>query len=275
MQAALPTIKLNDGNVVSQVGLGVFKMEADRGEELIHQAFDVGYRRLDTAAMYENEEMVGQAIASCGLPRDEVQVTTKLWNSDQGYDAALRAFDLSLKKLQLDYIDLYLIHWPSPAQDAYIDTWRALEVLRSQGRVRSVGVSNFLPEHLERLIDETGLAPVLNQIEMHPYFQQNEASRFAQLHGILTEAWSPLGRGAVLDDPIIQTLSQQHGRTPAQVILRWHTQMGNAVIPKSSSPERLRENIDVFDFVLSDTDLQQIADCERAQRTGPDPAVFE
>jgi len=271
----VPIIELNDGNVVSELGLGVFLMETGRGEELIHQAFDIGYRRLDTAAMYENEEMVGQAIASAGLPRDEVQVTTKLWNTDHGYDAALRAFDLSLKRLQLDYVDLYLIHWPCPKQDLYVESWRALEFLQSQGRVRSIGVSNFLPEHLARLIDETGVVPVLNQIEVHPHFQQQEAREFADQHGILIEAWSPLGRGAVLDDPIIQALSRRHGRSPAQVILRWHVQMGNAVIPKSSSPERLRENLNIFDFVLSDDELQQIADCDRAQRTGPDPAVFE
>ncbi|WUC39794.1 aldo/keto reductase [Streptomyces sp. NBC_00557] len=259
-----------------QLGYGVWQVPDDEAERTVALALEAGYRSIDTAAVYGNEEGTGRAIAASGLPREEIFVTTKLWNADHGYDAALRAFDASLARLGLDYIDLYLIHWPLPARDAYVDTYKALEKLLSDGRVRAIGVSNFLNEHLERLIAETSVIPAVDQIELHPHLQQHAAREFHAEQGIATEAWSPLGQGkGLLEVPAIVAIAQKHGRTPAQVVLRWHIQLGNIVIPKSVTPSRIKENIEVFDFSLDDEDLAAISALNEDRRLGPDPATFD
>lgn len=251
-----------------QLGLGVWQTPADETERVVRDALEAGYRAVDTAAIYGNEEGVGRALDG----REDVFVTTKLWNNDQGYDAALRAFDQSLARLGRETVDLYLIHWPAPSRDLYVETWRALIQLKEDGRARSIGVSNFLPEHLERLVAETGVLPAINQIELHPRFQQREARAFHALHNIATESWSPLGKAQFMDDPILTEIAGRHGKTPAQVIIRWHLDCKLVVIPKSVRPERLRENIDVFDFQLSDEDLAAIARLDSPEgRLGPDP----
>jgi 2,5-diketo-D-gluconate reductase A len=269
------TITLNNNVQIPQLGFGVFQVPPQDAERVVSTALETGYRSIDTAAAYQNEEGVGRAIASCGLPRDEIFVTTKLWNSDHGYDAALRAFDASARRLGLDTVDLYLIHWPVPAADLYVETWKALEKLAADGQVRAIGVSNFTVEHLRRLIAETGTVPAVNQIELHPHFQQTDLRAEHASHGIATEAWSPLGQGAALSDATITRLAEQHNVTPAQVVLRWHLQLGNIVIPKSVTPARIRENFDVFTFDLSAEDLSAIADLEAGRRIGPDPATFD
>ncbi|HZE01172.1 MAG TPA: aldo/keto reductase [Pseudonocardiaceae bacterium] len=269
------TMTLNNNVQIPQLGFGVFQVPPQDAERVVSIALETGYRSIDTAAAYQNEEGVGRAIASCGLPRDEIFVTTKLWNSDHGYDAALRAFDASARRLRLDTVDLYLIHWPVPTADLYVETWKALEKLAADGRVRAIGVSNFTVEHLRRLIAETGTVPAVNQIELHPHFQQTDLRAEHAAHGIATEAWSPLGQGAALSDATITRLAKQHNVTPAQVVLRWHLQLGNVVIPKSVTPARIRENFDVFTFDLSAEDLSAIADLEAGRRIGPDPATFD
>jgi diketogulonate reductase-like aldo/keto reductase len=269
------TMTLNNNVQIPQLGFGVFQVPPQDAERVVSTALETGYRSIDTAAAYQNEEGVGRAIASCGLPRDEIFVTTKLWNSDHGYDPALRAFDASARRLGLDTVDLYLIHWPVPAADRYIETWKALEKLAADGRVRAIGVSNFTVEHLRRLIADTGTVPAVNQIELHPHFQQTDLRAEHAVHGIATEAWSPLGQGAALSDATITRLAKQYGVTPAQVVLRWHLQLGNVVIPKSMTPARIRENFDVFTFDLSAEDLSAIADLETGRRIGPDPATFD
>ena len=269
-----PTVTLNNGVEIPQLGYGVFQVPDAATEEAVAAALRTGYRSIDTAAAYRNERGVGDAIAESGLRRDEIFVTTKLWNSDQGYDSALAAFESSLKKLRLDRVDLYLIHWPTPAKDRYVDTWRALEKLLADGRTRAIGVSNFQPAHLRRLLDETGIVPAVNQIELHPQLQQAELRAFHAEHGIATEAWSPLAQGAVLDDPLLGRIAERVGKSPAQVVLRWHLQLGNIVIPKSVTPERIRENADVFDFTLTEQDLLDLAGLDRGLRTGPDPDQF-
>lgn len=271
----IPTLTLNDGAEIPQLGFGVFQVPPRETAEAVAQALEAGYRHIDTAAAYRNEEGVGEAIAAAGLPREELFVTTKLWNADQGYDEALRAFDASARRLRLDAVDLYLIHWPTPARDRYVPSWRALERLQSEGRVRSIGVSNFQPAHLRRLFDEGAVVPAVNQVELHPYLQQPQLRAFHAEHEIATEAWSPLAQGAVLDDPAIVAIAQAHGRTPAQVVLRWHLQLGNVVIPKSVTPARIAENLDVFGFELSDEQLAALAALDRGQRTGPDPDTME
>jgi 2,5-diketo-D-gluconate reductase A len=270
---AVPRIRLNDGTVIPQLGLGVFQVPNEQVAEVVRYGFEAGYRSIDTAAGYRNEEGVGEAIASSGLPRDEVFVTTKLANSDHGYDAALRAFEESLNKLKLDYVDLYLIHWPLPAQDKYVDTWRAFEKLQEDGLARSIGVSNFLIPHLQRLFDETDVPPSVNQIEIHPALQQQELRHFCLDNDIVPEAYSPLAQGEVLREPAIQELAAKHRKTAAQVILRWHIQEGNIVIPKSVTPARIRENIEIFDFELSNEDMRVFERLDTGLRIGLDPAV--
>ncbi|MEV7681984.1 aldo/keto reductase [Streptomyces sp. NPDC088341] len=271
---SVPDIVLNNGVKIPQLGFGVFQVADAQTTDAVLAALDAGYRSIDTAAVYGNEEGVGRAIASSGVPRDELFVTTKLWNDRQGYDSALAAFDTSLAKLGLDRVDLYLIHWPAPARDRYLDSWRALEKLLADGRTRAIGVSNFQPAHLQRLLDETGVAPALNQIELHPGLQQAELRDFHAQHDIATEAWSPLAKGELLQVEAITEIAGRHEKSPAQVMLRWHIQLGNIVIPKSVTPARIRENIDVFDFELSSGDMAAIATLDRGLRTGPNPDTF-
>ncbi|MFF5157597.1 aldo/keto reductase [Streptomyces sp. NPDC000348] len=258
-----------------QLGFGVWQVPDAEAETAVTTALEAGYRSIDTAAIYGNEEGTGRALAKSGVPREDLFVTTKLWNSDQGYDSTLRAFDTSLSKLGLEYVDLYLIHWPTPARDRYVDTYKAFEKLLADGRIRAVGVSNFLPEHLDRLIDATSVVPAVNQIELHPHLQQHASREYHAERGIATEAWSPLGSGkGILEIPAIVAIAQKHGRTPAQVVLRWHLQLGNVVIPKSVTPSRIEENIDVFGFSLDAEDLAAISALNEDRRTGPDPAEF-
>jgi 2,5-diketo-D-gluconate reductase A len=271
---AVPYLDLNDGHRIPQLGFGVFQVPPEDTAEAVRRALDTGYRSIDTAAAYGNEAGVGHAIARSGLDRGDVFVTTKVWNNDHGRDSTRRALERSLRELGFDYVDLYLIHWPVPAQDRYVETWEALCELRDEGRVRSIGVSNFMIEHLERVIDATGVVPVLNQIELHPRLQQHELRGYHAEHGILTEAWSPLGQGRLLDDAQIREIASRHDRTPAQVVLRWHAQLGNVVIPKSVTPARIEENFRIFDFALTDEDMDAIARLDAGERTGPDPATF-
>ena len=272
----VPHITLSNGVRMPQLGFGVWQVPDDEAAEAVGTALEAGYRSIDTAAIYGNEEGTGKAIAASGTAREDLFVTTKLWNSDQGYDSTLRAFDTSLDKLGLDYVDLYLIHWPLPSRDAYVDTWRALEKIAGEGRAKAIGVSNFKPEHLERLFAESTVTPVINQIELHPQFQQAESRAFHAQHSIATEAWSPLGQGkGLLDDPTLAAVARKHERTPAQVVLRWHLQVGNVVIPKSVTPARIRENIDVFGFELDADDLSAIAGLDSGNRIGPDPSTFD
>lgn len=238
-------------------------------------ALDAGYRHVDTAAAYRNERGVGQALAKSGLPRDDVFITTKLWNADQGYDSTLRAFDKSMQRLALDYLDLYLIHWPMPAGGAFADTFRAFADLREQGRIRSIGVSNFEAEHLRTLIDATGIVPAVNQIELHPLLTQRKLRELHAELGIATEAWSPLGQGSLLSNATVTSIAEAHGKTPAQVLIRWHMQLGNIVIPKSVTPERIVSNFDVFGFELSEQDMASISALGDGTRLGPDPRTFE
>src|SRR5690349_13199902 len=230
---ASPLIALNDGNSMPQVGLGVWQTPPEETERAVATALDAGYRHIDTAAGYFNEREVGKAVSASGLAREDVFVTTKLWNADQGYDSTLAAFDASMERLGMDHLDLYLIHWPMPAKNAFVDTFKAFAHLRDQGRVRSIGVSNFEPEHLRILVDATGIVPAVNQVELHPRFAQEELREVHKQMGIATEAWAPLGQGALLDNPKVVEVAERHGKTPAQVLIRWHIQLGNIVIPKS------------------------------------------
>ncbi|MFJ6727019.1 MULTISPECIES: aldo/keto reductase [unclassified Streptomyces] len=276
MSSKVPPIILNNGVEMPQLGFGVWQVPDDEAQRAVATALDSGYRSIDTAAIYGNEEGTGRAIAASGVPREELFVTTKLWNGDHGYDTTLRAFDTSLEKLGLDYVDLYLIHWPLPARGKYVDTYKAFEKLLADGRVKAIGTSNFLPEHLERLIGETSVIPAVNQIELHPHLQQHAAREFHAEQGIATEAWSPLGSGkGLLDVPALVAIAQKHDRTPAQAVLRWHLQLGNVVIPKSVTPSRIKENIEVFDFSLDTEDLAAISALNEDRRTGPDPATFD
>lgn len=266
-----PHIRLNDGSSIPQLGLGVWQTPAGETAHIVSHAIKAGYQSVDTAAIYKNEEGVGEGLA--GHP--DVYLTTKLWNDDQGYDSTLRAFDTSLGKLRREKLDLYLIHWPQPAKDKFIDTWKALVALQKDGRVQSIGVSNFRTEDLERIIDATGVVPAINQIELHPRFQQHALRAFHEKHGIATESWSPLGQGQVLEDPVIGKIAEKYGKTPAQVIIRWHLDSNLVVIPKSATPKRIDENVAVFDFKLDQDDLKQIAGLDRDNgRIGPDPSSF-
>ncbi|WP_405843336.1 aldo/keto reductase [Streptomyces platensis] len=272
----VPSIKLNNGVAMPQLGYGVWQVEDEQAATAVGQALDAGYRSIDTAMIYGNEEGTGRALAASGVARDELFVTTKLWNADQGHDATLRAFDTSLAKLGLEYVDLYLIHWPLPARDTYIETYQALEEIYADGRAKAIGVSNFLPEHLERLMGETSIVPAVNQIELHPQFPQAASRAFHARHNIVTEAWSPIGQGrGLLEDPTLVELAAKHGKSPAQVVLRWHVQLGNVAIPKSVTPSRIAENIDIFDFELDDADLTALAGLDTGTRLGPDPAAFD
>jgi len=271
---SVPYLDLNDGNHIPQLGFGVFQVPAQETAEAVGRAIETGYRLIDTAAAYGNEEGVRDGLKAAGLERREAFITTKLANPEHGRDRARRAFRESLEKLGGVYIDLYLIHWPIPSRDRYLETWETLIALRDEGSVRSIGVSNFQIEHLERIIDATGVVPTVNQIELHPRLQQPELRRFHSEHGILTEAWSPLGKGELLDDPVLEEIARSHGRTPAQVVLRWHVQLGNVVIPKSVTPARIEENFQVFDFELSDEEMSRVSELDRGERTGPDPDTF-
>jgi 2,5-diketo-D-gluconate reductase A len=272
----VPVITLNNGVEIPQLGFGVWQVPDDEATAAVATALEAGYRSIDTAAIYGNEEGTGKALTTSGLPREELFVTTKLWNAEQGYDSTLRAFDASLDKLGLEYIDLYLIHWPVPSRDLYVDTWKAFEQIYADGRARAIGVSNFHQAHLRRILAEGTVVPAVNQVELHPNLQQTELRAFNAEHGIATEAWSPLGSGkGLLDDPEIVALAAKHSRTPAQVVLRWHLQLGNIVIPKSVTPSRIRENIDVFDFELDGKDLAVLAGLDNGTRLGPDPDTFD
>jgi 2,5-diketo-D-gluconate reductase A len=270
----VPTLALGASEQIPQLGFGVFQVPPKETELPVAQALAAGYRHIDTAAAYRNEGPVGQAIHSSGLARDEIFVTTKCWNDDQGYEQAKRACRASLERLELDHLDLYLIHWPVPAHDRYVESWKAFIELQAEGLVRSIGVSNFQPEHLERVIAETGVTPAINQVELHPHFQQVGLRREHERLGILTEAWSPLGQGLELRDPTIVEIAREHGRTPAQTIIRWHLQLGSVVIPKSVTPERIVENFEVFDFELSDAQMTAIESLDAGTRIGPDPDTF-
>jgi 2,5-diketo-D-gluconate reductase A len=273
--SSVPTVRLNNDVEMPQLGFGVFLVPAEEVVEPVRAALDAGYRLIDTAKLYGNEEGVGRAIRGSGVPRDEVFVTTKLWNSDHGYDSALRAFDESQKRLGLDVVDLYLIHWPTPQRELYVDTWRALEQLYADGRVRAIGVSNFTSAHMRRLLDATNLVPAVNQVELHPGFAQEELREFHQRHGIVTESWSPLGRGhGLLDNPIVADIAAAHDKTPAQVVLRWHLQLGCVVIPKSTRVERIRENFDVLNVELSSDEMAALSALVEPGRIGPDPDEF-
>jgi 2,5-diketo-D-gluconate reductase A len=270
-----PTLTLNDQHQIPQLGFGVFLVPPEEAAAAVSHALKTGYRSVDTAAAYRNERGVGEAIRASGLERSEIFVTTKVWNNQQGRDEARQAFEKSLERLGDEYIDLYLIHWPAPGNDRYVETWETLVELNKDGRARSIGVSNFRVSDLERIIEATGVTPAVNQIELHPRFQQSELRAFHEEHGIATESWSPLGRGALLDDDTIVGIASRHERTPAQVILRWHLQLGLIVIPKSVTPSRIEENFGVFDFELSDDDMAAIAKLDSPDgRIGPDPAEF-
>jgi 2,5-diketo-D-gluconate reductase A len=271
----LRSVTLNDGNSIPCVGFGVYQISPADTEQAVSTALATGYRHIDTAAMYGNEREVGRAVVASGLPRDDVYVVTKLWNADQGYESTLRAFDKSMGRLGLDVLDLYLIHWPLPARGKFVETFRALAHLRDQGRIRSVGVSNFEPEHLEMLVDGTGIVPVVNQVELHPRFPQAELREVHARLGIATEAWAPLGRGSLLAHPAVTAVAQRCGKTPAQVLIRWHIQLGNIVIPKSVNPERIVSNFDVFDFELGAAEMAAISSLDDGVRMGPDPRTFD
>jgi 2,5-diketo-D-gluconate reductase A len=274
MSISVPTLHLAGSDTIPQLGFGVFQVPPEDTAEVVRTALATGYRHIDTAAMYRNEEGVGEATRSGGVDRDEVFVTTKLPNDSHGRDATRRALEASLGRLDYDYVDLYLIHWPLPGKDKYLETWQTFVELHEQGLARAIGVSNFQPDHLRRIIDETGVTPAVNQIELHPFLQQAELRDFHAEHGILTEAWSPIAQGGVLEDPVITAMAEDLGRTPAQVVLRWHIEIGNVVIPKSVTPSRIEENFDLFSFELGEERLAQIAELDRGERTGFDPDEF-
>jgi 2,5-diketo-D-gluconate reductase A len=275
-----PTLTFNDGHTIPQLGYGVWQVEDGVAEKVVRQAFEAGFRHIDTARIYGNEAGVGRAIASSGLKTGDVFITTKLWNADQGYESTLAAFEESMDRLDLESLDLYLIHWMQPKQDKYVDTWKALIELQKRGRVRSIGVSNFTAEGLQRLIDETGVVPAIHQIELHPYFSQRELHQFGASKGILTQAWSPLGQGGeLLEDQIVEAIAAKHRATPAQVVIAWHLAIGNVVIPKSVTESRIQENYAALDVTLDAGDVEAINALDRTAggegRIGPDPAVSD
>ncbi|MGN7977084.1 aldo/keto reductase [Microbacterium sp. 22195] len=271
---SIPTITLNNGIEMPQLGFGVFQVPDDETTVAVAEALRVGYRSIDTAAVYGNEAGVGRAIAESGIDRSDLFITSKVWNSDQGFDATLRAYDEALEKLGLEQLDLYLIHWPTPERDLYLDTWRALERIHAEGRVRAIGVSNFQPAHLDRLVAASEVVPAVNQVELHPALQNRDVIAANARHGIATEAWSPLAQGAVLRDPAVVAIAEAHGVSAAQAVLRWHLQQGRIVIPKSVTPARIAENFDVFGFELTADELDAIDALERDGRTGPHPDEF-
>lgn len=275
MAHAVPNLTLNDGNSAPQLGFGVFQIPDAETADAVAYAIKAGYRSIDTAAIYKNEAGVRQGIERSGVARSDIFLTTKLWNAEQGFDETLRAFDASAKKLGADYVDMYLIHWPTPKRDRYVDTWKAFIRLREEGRIRSIGVSNFQPDQLDRIVKETGIVPVVNQIELHPDFAQRDVVAANAKHKVITESWSPLGQGGdLLKDATLVQLAKKHGKSAAQVVLRWHVQLGHMVIPKSVTPERIAANIDVFDFELSADDMKAIDGLEAGNRMGPDPDQF-
>ena len=254
-----PTVTFNDGRSIPQIGLGVWQAPNDVAVEAVRTALGAGYRHVDTAAAYNNEDGVGAGMAQSGVDRDDIFLTTKVWNDDQGYDSTMRAMDQSLRHLKTDYVDLYLIHWPSAWRGKFVETWKALIRLREEGKARSIGVSNFEGDYLDQIIAETGVTPALNQVQLHPRFQQKALrDKHARL-GVVTQSWSPLGQGTVLADPVIVRIASRHGKSPAQVIIRWHLDQGLVVIPKSVTPSRIVENFDVFDFALDESDRAAIA----------------
>ncbi|MBF4580117.1 aldo/keto reductase [Frigoribacterium sp. VKM Ac-2530] len=267
----VPSVVLSDGARIPQLGLGVYKVADDEARTVVATALELGYRHVDTASFYGNEVGVGQALRASDVPRDDVFVTTKVWNTEQGFDETLRAFDASLERLGTDHVELYLIHWPAPTQDKYVDTWRALERIAEEGRARSIGVSNFQVHHLERLLGETSVVPVIDQVEAHPWLQQHELREFCAARGIAVEAWSPLARGRVLDDAAIGRIAAKHGVEPAQAVIRWHLQQGLVVIPKTVNALRLASNLDVFGFELDEDDLATIAALDSGERSGSHP----
>ena len=274
LPAGVPLIGLNDGNSIPQLGFGVWQVSSEEVVPAIAEAIRAGYRAIDTAQGYDNEEGVGRAIREAEVDREDLFITSKIRTKSMGADTR-KGIEESLKKLRLDYLDMFLIHWPIPAHNNYVDTWRAFIEAKEEGLIRSIGVSNMLPEHLGRIIDETGVSPVINQIETHPYFQQRDVRQFHFQNRIQMESYSPLGSGGVLDDPVIAELGRKYGKSPAQVIIRWHLQEGLVVIPKSVTPERIRDNLDVFQFELDDTDMARIAELDRPDgKTGSDPATY-
>jgi len=273
-----PTLTFNDGNTIPQLGYGVWQVEDDVAEKVVRQAFEAGFRHIDTAKIYGNESGVGRAIASSGLSAEEIFITTKLWNADQGYESTLAAFEESMDRLGLESLDLYLIHWQQPKQDKFVDTWKALIELKKRGRVKSIGVSNFTVEGLDRIIDETGVVPAINQVELHPFFNQAELRAFNASKGILTQAWSPLGQGGeLLENATVAEIAAKHGATPAQVVIAWHLAIGNVVIPKSVTESRIQENFAALGVKLDDADVEAINGLDRGAegRIGPDPAVSD
>jgi diketogulonate reductase-like aldo/keto reductase len=272
MTSSVPVLDLNDGNQAPQLGFGVFQIPDGETADAVNAALAAGYRSLDTAAIYKNEAGVRQGIERSGVARGDIFLTTKLWNADQGFDSTLKAFDASLKKLGTDYVDMYLIHWPTPRRDLYVDTWKAFIRLRDEGRIRSIGVSNFQPAHLQHLVKETDIVPVVNQIELHPDFAQRDVVAANTKLKIITEAWSPLGQGGdLLKNDALVAIGKKHGKTPAQVVIRWHVQLGHMVIPKSVTPERIKANIAVFDFELSADEMKAIDGLDAGNRMGPHP----
>ncbi|MGS0684486.1 aldo/keto reductase [Nakamurella sp. GG22] len=270
-----PTVTLRGGAVMPAVGLGLYLIDAPQMPAVVHAAVESGYRLFDTASLYANEEALGRAVATCGVPRSDLFLTSKLWNSDQGRTAARQALSLTLDRLGTDYLDLYLIHWPAADLGLFLPTWETLLELQQQGAVGAVGVANFDADHIETLLKATGVAPAVNQIELHPHLAQPGLVPFNTAAGIITQAWSPLARGgAVLTDPVITRIAAEHDRTPGQVILRWHLQRGVTVVPKTTSPQRMRENLDLFSFALTEGQLQEITDLDIQARSGPDPRTF-
>jgi 2,5-diketo-D-gluconate reductase A len=270
---AVPTVTLNNGTEIPQLGFGVFQVEPERTQEVVESALGIGYRHLDTAAIYGNEEGVGAAIAASGIDRDDLYVTTKLWNANHKRDKALAAFDESLERLGLDYVDLYLIHWPVPMYGEYVEAWNTLEEIAASGRAKTIGVSNFLPDHLQDLFATSDIVPAVNQIELHPELQQREVVEFCAQHGIAIEAWSPLASGQIVDRPDVAAIADKYGKTPAQVTLRWHLDEGRIVFPKSNNPSRQRENFDILDFALTPDELAVFDALDAGRRVGADPAT--
>jgi 2,5-diketo-D-gluconate reductase A len=270
----VPAVALRDSEQIPQLGFGVFQVPPQDTADVTTRALLAGYRHIDTASAYRNEAGVGQAVHAAGLQRDDVYITTKCWNDDQGHEEAKRALRASLDRLEMRHVDLYLIHWPAPARGKYLDTWKAFIELQQEGLTRSIGVSNFQEAHLERIIAQTGVVPVVNQIELHPYFQQAGLRHEHAERGIVTEAWSPLAQGEVLDDPVLVDIAKAHGVSAGQVVLRWHIQLGNVVFPKSVTQSRIEENFDIFGFALTDEDMARIEGLDRGRRIGPDPDAF-